>query len=112
MGPSAIHFESLNQRLSELGLGNNVIDEGNIKCSTFETGTMGNQKMRFLEDIVNHCSELKNIVEKIVQKDEFPLVLGGDHSLEGVEVGSLSSGDMFLGKRTSIAIFIPSLIGR
>ncbi len=89
MGPSAIRFAGLNQKLSELGY--NVIDEGDIKCSTFETGTMGNKKMRFLEDIVNHCSELKNIVEKIVQKDEFPLVLGGDHSITMGTVAGLVS---------------------
>lgn len=89
MGPSAIRFAGLNQKLSELGY--NIIDEGDIKCSTFETGTMGNKKMRFLEDIVNHCSGLKDIVEKIVQKDEFPLVLGGDHSITMGTVAGLVS---------------------
>ncbi len=89
MGPSAIRFAGLNQQLSELGY--SVIDEGNINCCTFETGKVGDENMRFLEEIVKHCSELKICVEEIVQKENFPLILGGDHSITIGSVAGLVS---------------------
>ncbi len=85
MGPSAIRFAGLNQELDELGY--KVIDDGDISCCTFETGKMGDLKLRFLEDIVNHCQRLRDYIKKIVKTGGFPLILGGDHS---ITIGSIA----------------------
>ena len=85
MGPSAIRFAGLNQELDALGY--KVIDDGDISCCTFETGNMGDPKLRFLNDIVDHCQELRDHIKKIVEKSYFPLILGGDHS---ITIGSVA----------------------
>jgi len=85
MGPSAIRFAKLNSQLNEIGY--KVIDYGDIECCTYETGTMGDPKARFLQDIVKHCSELRDHIREITKKEIFPLILGGDHS---ITMGSIS----------------------
>ncbi|TXT62402.1 MAG: Arginase [Promethearchaeota archaeon] len=89
MGPSAIRFAKLNSKLSDLGY--EVIDNGDIECSSYETGNMGNPKLRFLEDVVNHNKMLKDKLNSFLKGDTFPLVLGGDHSITlGVIAGMIS----------------------
>lgn len=85
MGPSVIRFAGLNQELVDLG--HNVRDDGDISCCTFETGNMGDPKLRFLEDIVNHCQILRDHIKKVVKTGVFPLILGGDHS---ITIGSVA----------------------
>ncbi|MFX0072016.1 MAG: arginase, partial [Candidatus Hermodarchaeota archaeon] len=84
-GPSAIRYAGLNQMLVDLGY--SVKDDGDIYCCTFETGNMGDPKLRFLEDIVNHSQTLSEHVKNIVKKGNFPLILGGDHS---ITIGSVA----------------------
>jgi arginase len=89
MGPSAIRFAQLNSKLSELGY--NIIDNGDIECSTYETGIMGDPKVRFLDDIVDHSKLLRDKIKQLLMKETFPLVLGGDHSITmGVIAGMIS----------------------
>jgi len=79
MGPSAIRFAQLNAKLLELGY--NVVDNGDIECSTYETSDMGDPKLRFLDNVVEHCRLLRNMIKQLLKKKTIPLVLGGDHSI-------------------------------
>ncbi|TXT63809.1 MAG: Arginase [Promethearchaeota archaeon] len=89
MGPSAIRFAQLNPKLKDLGY--QIKDHGDIECSTYETGEMGNPKARFLHDVVNHCEVLRDKIITLLQEDSFPLVLGGDHSITiGLIAGMVS----------------------
>ena len=48
---------------------------------------MGNPKAKYLKPIVNACTKLAAQVEKIGSAGDFPLILGGDHS---IVLGSLA----------------------
>ncbi|MBD3213654.1 MAG: arginase [Candidatus Lokiarchaeota archaeon] len=89
MGPSAIRFAQLNSKLKDLGY--QIKDHGDIECSTYETGEMGDPKARFLHDVVKHCKLLRNKIISLLQEESFPLILGGDHSITiGLIAGMVS----------------------
>ncbi len=79
MGPSAIRYAGLGERLCQLGY--TIIDEGNIPVHQPETITIDNPHLKYLEPILEACTELAAIVERTSGSDDFPLVIGGDHSI-------------------------------
>ncbi len=87
MGPSAIRYAGLKERLEALG--HRVRDLGNIPvplAEQFEPPAPG-EKLRYLEPLVTVNRVLAERVAGIVGEGGFPLVLGGDHSLA---IGSVS----------------------
>jgi len=85
IGTSAIRYADINDRLRTLG--HSVKDMGNLLIPQPESQPLGNPKLKYLEPIVRVSEELANIVTSILQKGEFPLILGGDHS---IALGSIS----------------------
>jgi arginase len=85
MGASAIRYANLNDRLR--GLGCDVHDSGNIVIPQPENQPPGNPKLKYLEPIVLACEELAALVAAALHDGEFPLVIGGDHS---IALGSIS----------------------
>jgi arginase len=85
MGPSAIRYAGLEQELVEK-LGARVHDLGNIAAPVAESMTVGDDRARFLSQILDLCEEVARLVRASRQAGRLPLVLGGDHS---VAIGSL-----------------------
>lgn len=85
MGPSAVRYAGLSCELTKMGL--DVIDFGNVEVPVPESLKIANPHLNFLEEIVDVCSRLGNMVAHIMEKGYFPLVLGGDHS---IAVGTLA----------------------
>src|SRR5688500_9060540 len=79
MGPSAMRYAGLDVSLD--GLGIEVEDWGNVTVEIPEVATVENEKARYLPEILGACSQLAGAVKKIRDKGQFPLVLGGDHSI-------------------------------
>jgi arginase len=79
MGPSAMRVARLGPRIEKLG--HAVEDLGNVYSPTVETKGPGSPALRYADEIVRVCDTLARRVEKVVQAGEFPLVLGGDHSI-------------------------------
>jgi arginase len=79
IGASAIRYAGLNDRLHKLG--HSVHDIGNLGVPQPESYPSGNLKVKYLEPIVKVCNELADIVANSLQENEFPLVVGGDHSI-------------------------------
>jgi arginase len=79
MGPSAIRYAGLKQRLERLG--HTVVDLGDMKVPLPEESQVGNPKLKYLQAIVETCRRLGGIVDGIIERQEFPLVLGGDHAI-------------------------------
>jgi len=79
MGPSAIRYAGLDQQLSEK-LGVRVTDAGNVVSPVVETTVMGDEKARYLGQILDLCDRLSALVEEAAARGATPLVLGGDHS--------------------------------
>jgi len=78
-GASAIRYANLNTRLRSLG--HTVHDIGNLVVPQPESQPLGNSKLKYLEPIVQVCEELAKVVTDTLESGEFPLVLGGDHSI-------------------------------
>jgi arginase len=84
MGPSAIRYAHLQQKLNDLGY--EVEDEGNVEVPIAETCRINNPKLKYIDCIVPMSRRVAGAVATSVQSKHFPLVLGGDHSLS---VGSV-----------------------
>jgi arginase len=85
IGTSAIRYADLNHRLRSLG--HHVQDMGNLAVPQPESQPLGNPNLKYLDQIVRVSEELAGIVTTILQEGDFPLVLGGDHS---IGLGSIS----------------------
>lgn len=89
MGPSAMRYTGLQQRLATLG--HRVRDLGNLHAPMIETGAeLGpDERLRYLAPIAELCALLADTVAACVARGELPLILGGDHSLSiGSAAGS------------------------
>lgn len=80
MGPSAIRLAGIKQRLESLN--HKTFEHADIfQPQPQEYEQVGNPKAKYLKPIVNACTKLAASVEEISSKGDFPLVLGGDHSI-------------------------------
>src|SRR5438874_11546097 len=79
MGPSALRIAGVGEKLRALGYA--VIDAGDIDIPIPEAQESVNPKLHYLPEIANACTALAKEVETALDRDEFPLVLGGDHSM-------------------------------
>ena len=80
MGPSAIRYGGLQERLTNLGW--TVQDHGDILVDmreNAESSTAGNLKN--LSSVVKASELLAQKIDETIADDSFPLVLGGDHSI-------------------------------
>jgi arginase len=89
MGPSAVRVAGLNQRLKSLGY--EVADFGNINVRNPEMIHYENGNAKYLPEIAEAVQELAARVERILQDDAIPIVLGGDHSIAIGTVSGLSA---------------------
>ena len=83
MGPSAIRYAGVVERLQDLG--HSVDDVGDIAIGRREISQ--NTKLRNLEEVVAANTILANRVHDIIGEGNFPIVLGGDHS---IAIGTLA----------------------
>lgn len=79
MGPSAIRYAHLRQKLE--GLGYTVQDLGNVEVAIAETCTITDARLKYIDCIVPMARRTAGAVATSIQAAHFPLVLGGDHSL-------------------------------
>src|SRR5207302_329218 len=63
-----------------------VADEGNVISPVVETTEVGDERARYLSQILDLCDRVAHLVETATRRGAMPLVLGGDHS---VALGSL-----------------------
>src|SRR5258707_13877715 len=85
MGPSALRVAGLQARIKQLGL--QVEDIGNISVKQAEEMSYGEKRAKYLAEIADAFKDLASIVEKSLEENMTPVVLGGDHS---IAAGSLS----------------------
>jgi arginase len=85
MGPSAIRYAELEQHLQK-ALGIRTVDLGNVVAPVAESTETGDERARFLPQILALCDDVAKLVSGARRNGQTPLVLGGDHS---VALGSL-----------------------
>ncbi|MCE5286131.1 MAG: arginase [Pelosinus sp.] len=79
MGPSAIRYAKIIERLQDLGY--EVNDRGDIVVRRPDSYCPDNGKLKYLGEIERVNTELCRIVDEEMARGAFPLVLGGDHSI-------------------------------
>src|ERR671924_385941 len=85
MGPSAIRYAGLDERLAALGL--TVEDLGNVEVGVAEATEEGDPRARFLGEIKEVSARLAAQVREAAEGGAVPVVLGGDHA---VAIGTLA----------------------
>ncbi len=86
MGPSAVRYARLHERLRALGI-QEVVDHGNLYVPIREAAESADHQARYYDVIEEVCGRLSGVVERIVRDGSMPIVLGGDHS---IAMGTLS----------------------
>ncbi|MFE8698748.1 arginase [Cytobacillus sp. FJAT-53684] len=85
MGPSAIRYAGVNERLKKLF--DEVLDYGDIPIGRPEVEVDPESNLRNLHLIAEKTELLSKEVDKAIESASFPLVLGGDHS---IAIGTLA----------------------
>jgi arginase len=94
MGPSALRIAGLQTKLESLGY--KVDDNGDIKIEIMERQKIRNPRLKYLDEIIKTSKLLADKVEKVLEKGNFPLCIGGDHSMA---LGTISGIASFCKKR-------------
>jgi arginase len=89
MGPSAIRYAGIDDRLTALGL--DCADLGNVETAVAEAAEEVDPKARFLPDIKRSCERIARLVSGVTRERKVPIVLGGDHSVAIGTLGGMAS---------------------
>ncbi len=89
MGPSALRIAGITDKLSRLGY--SVSDHGDLFIKTQERQTVKNSKLKYLDEILKTSSVLARRVQKSLDAGNFPLCIGGDHSMALGTIAGISS---------------------
>ncbi len=89
MGPSAIRYAGLEERLSALGV--ECVDRGNVASPVAEATSEDDPRARFLPAIRETCERIAGLVGAALDEGRVPIVLGGDHSIALGTLGGLAS---------------------
>jgi arginase len=100
MGPSAIRIAGLADRLRELG--HKVVDEGDVAIKNMEELKVGDARARYLAEIARASGVVSRKVERIMSRGEFPLILGGDHSIAAGSVSGIAAAARREGKKIGV----------
>ncbi|MCF6139431.1 arginase [Pseudalkalibacillus berkeleyi] len=85
MGPSAMRYAGLIERLENIGY--DVEDHGDVEIPQREKVASTETNLKNLQGVIEASTLLANGVDKIIEDGHFPLVLGGDHS---IAIGTLA----------------------
>src|SRR5581483_2799522 len=88
MGPSAIRYAGLETRIEQLGF--DLRDWGNVEGAVPEATHVGDEHVRFLNEIKQACERVAELVAEAAAGGLFPVVLGGDHSVALGTLGGLA----------------------
>jgi arginase len=89
MGPSAIRYAGLEERLVALGM--DCVDRGNVATAVAEATAAEDPRARFLPEILATCERIAAIVGEALDGGRIPIVLGGDHSIALGTLAGLAS---------------------
>ncbi|AGB16059.1 arginase [Halovivax ruber XH-70] len=98
MGPSAIRYAGLAETLAAAGI--EARDDGDLFVPRAEerdpdAGTLDHENAKFIDEVQRACEHLGDRIEETLAEGEFPLVLGGDHSISiGTMHGASRDADL------------------
>src|SRR4051794_5841633 len=89
MGPSAIRYAGLEERLGALGVA--CEDRGDVPGAVAEATAEHDPRARFLPAIRETCERIAALVGAALDEQRVPIVLGGDHSIALGTLGGLAA---------------------
>jgi arginase len=89
MGPSAIRYAGLEERLREIG--RSCRDWGNVETPVAEAADEGDERARYLKPVLQTVERVAELAARAAGDGSTPLVLGGDHSIALGTIGGLAS---------------------
>ncbi len=101
MGPSAIRLAGLKERLESLEH-DAVTSFSPLSVNPQEYEQPGRNDAKYLTQITTACEQLAARTEQAVLDGEFPLVLGGDHSIALGTIAGVSAACKKNGKRLGV----------
>lgn len=97
MGPSAIRIAGLAEKLKAIG--HEVTDHGDVLIRDVERTAAQSAALPAVKGRANNlqiiqraCDAVHEHVKRIVKRDDFPLLIGGDHSMAIGTIAGLSAG--------------------
>lgn len=87
MGPSAIRYAGVIERLEKLGYIITDFGDLHIERPDVHEELENDRSLRNVKQVVQTNEQLAKIIDREVKKGHFPLVLGGDHS---IAIGTLA----------------------
>lgn len=93
-GPTAMRVANLSRAIRSLGY--EIAGETDIPVPAMETRNPNDTKARFKDEILTVCEELAVASYRAMKNGEWPLVIGGDHS---IAMGSVSGVSKFFKER-------------
>ena len=94
LGPAAMRVAGLRQRVAQLGY--EVRDLGDLRMDCSASMPEPGERLRYLPEIRAACIQLAADVKAVIEGGEFPIVLGGDHS---IAIGSVAGVASFYKQR-------------
>lgn len=88
-GPTAFRVAGLKEAISSLG--NTVAGEIDISVPSMESLPAPDPAARYRREILNVCTKLAQATRDVLAADEWPLVIGGDHSIAMGTVSGVSA---------------------
>ncbi len=101
MGPSAIRLAGLRERLGAIGH-QAVRFEAPVAIQPQEFAEVGDPHAKYLSPITAACEVLAREVESVAETGDFPLVLGGDHSIALGSLAGMGAWAQQAGKRLGV----------
>jgi arginase len=105
MGPSAIRLAGLRDRLNSLGIENDDLYPP-IQIPPQEyidpASEIQRDNAKHLGPIIDACSQLASHVESVARAGDFPLILGGDHSIALGSIAGVSAAHAAAGRRVGV----------
>lgn len=89
-GPSALRVAGLSREIEDLGF--KIARQTDISVPSMETRDAKDTKARFKDEILTVCEQLAVATFRAMKNDEWPLIIGGDHS---IAMGSVSGVSKF-----------------
>jgi arginase len=80
MGPSAVRYARLHEKLRALGIPK-IVDRGDLIVPIRESADSTDASAKYFNVINDVCNALASVVECAVNDGGLPIVLGGDHSI-------------------------------
>jgi arginase len=88
-GPSAFRVARLGREIR--GMGYTISNETDVPVPAMETRKTSDTKTRFKTEILAVCEEVAYLTVAAMEAGEWPLIIGGDHSIAMGSVSGLSS---------------------